>query len=88
MFGWELQGDLSPQFTLGGEIFGTTPTVDQGEKEIDFYLGSQYNFDDVHHLLFSARRSIQGDVDIVFYLAFQWTFGPSEAQHHGLSLRR
>jgi hypothetical protein len=88
LFGWEIQKDLCPHLNLGGEIFETTPTVDEGEKEIDFNLGGQYNFDDVHHLLFSAGRSIQGDVDFAFYLAFQWTFGPSKAQHHGLSLRR
>ena len=88
LIGWEIQKDLSPHLTLGGEIFGTTPTVDQGEKEVDFNLGGQYNFDEVHHLLFSAGRSFQGEVDFAFYLAFQWTLGPSEAPSHNFSLMK
>jgi hypothetical protein len=76
LFGWEIQKDLSQHLTIGGEIFGTTPMEENGDKEIDFNLGGQYNFDEGHHLLFSAGRSIQGDVDLACYLAFQWTFGP------------
>jgi hypothetical protein len=88
LFGWEIQNDLSPHLTLGAEIYGTTPTIDRGENEVDFNLGGQYNFDNVHHLLFSVGRSIQGNVDFAFYLAFQWTVGPSKVQNHNQSKRR
>jgi hypothetical protein len=83
-FGWEMQKDLSPRLTLGGEIFGTTPTVDQGEKEIDFNLGGQFNLDETYHFLFSAGHNIRGEVDFAFYIAFQRTFGPSSSpnQNH------
>ncbi len=76
LFGWEIQRDLSVHVTLGGELYGTTPTVDGALGELDFNIGGQYNFDQVHHLLFSAGRSIKGALDFAGYVAFQWTFGP------------
>ena len=76
LLGWEIQKDLSRYLTLGGEVYGTTPTVDGGLGELDFNIGGQYNFDEVHHLLFSAGRSIKGVLDFTVYVAFQWTFGP------------
>lgn len=76
LFGWEIQKDLSQRLTLGSEILGTTPTIEGGRQEIDFNVGGQYNLNEGHHILFSAGRSIQGDVDFACYIAYQWTFGP------------
>lgn len=79
LIGWEIQNTVSEHLTLGGEIFGTTPTVVDGKDEIDFNIGGIYDFNPEHHLLFSAGRAISGDVDFMGYIAFQWTFGPKSA---------
>lgn len=39
-----------------------------------FNLGGYYNFDDHHHLLFSAGRDIQGRTRFACYVGFQWTY--------------
>ena len=74
--GLEAQRDLSAQWTLGGELFGTTPQSAGAPSELNFNLGGQYNVDDGHHILFSAGRGLRGDVKFTDYLGFQWTFGP------------
>ncbi len=76
LLGWEIQRDFGERLTLGGELFGTTPTQDGGSGSINFNLGGQINLDDRHHILFSAGRGIHGDLTWMSYLAFQWTFGP------------
>jgi hypothetical protein len=85
--GWLIQRDLSKALTLGGEIYHTTPTVIGGESSTIINIGGFYNFDEGHHLLFSAGRGIQGPNLFSGYLAYQWTFGPKEAsgetQPHG-----
>ena len=53
--------DLGKLWTLGGELFHTTATVEGGSASFNFNLGGQYNFDDGHHILFSAGRGILGD---------------------------
>jgi hypothetical protein len=74
--GGEAQRDLSSHLTLGGELFGTSPQSDGAAGQLNFNLGGQYNFDDGHHLLFSAGRGLRGDVKFMDYVGFQWTFGP------------
>lgn len=74
--GWEIQKDLNKYLTLGGELFYITPPDIDTESQFNFNLGGQYNFNEGHHLLFSAGRSLHGDIDMMYYLGFQWTFGP------------
>lgn len=85
--GWELQRDLSKFLTLGGEIYHTTPSEEGGESSTIINLGGFYNFDEGHHLLFSAGTGIHGPNLFSGYLAYQWTFGPGgaagENQPHG-----
>lgn len=76
--GWEVQKDLSERLTLGGELFGTTPDSEDSPREFNFSIGGIYSHDDGHHILFSAGRSITGDIDFTGYVGFQWTFGPGE----------
>jgi hypothetical protein len=78
LLGWEVQRDLSKHLTLGGELLRTTPSTVGGRSELSFNLGGYYNFDDEHHLLFSAGRG-NADTEFTAYLAFQWTFGPSRS---------
>lgn len=83
LIGWQFQRDLSKFLTLGGEIYHTTPSVVGGESGTIINLGGFYNFDDGHHLLFSAGRGIQGPNLFSGYVAYQWTFGPDEKKAEG-----
>ncbi len=83
--GWEVQKDLDKHLTLGGEVFHTTPATVGGRSDLAFNLGGQYNFDEGHHLLFSAGRSLDGDTDFMGYFGFQWTFGPPEPEQGGVA---
>jgi hypothetical protein len=80
LLGWELQKDLNKRLTLGGEIFGTTPVAVDAPHEFNFNIGGYYNFNDGHHLLFSAGRSIRGDVKLMTYIGYQWTFASKQAR--------
>ncbi len=77
--GWEIQRDLSPLFTLGGEIFFHSAN-EIGEKDsVGFNLGGFINFDQVNHIVFSAGRDIfQPEYQFTGYLAYEWTFPKGE----------
>jgi hypothetical protein len=77
--GWEIQCALSRSLTLGAELFHTTPDTAAGESGTSFNIGGFLNFDEGHHLLFSAGRGLHGPNLFSAYLAYQWTFGPREA---------
>jgi hypothetical protein len=81
--GWEAQKDINSHLMLGGEIFLTTPSaVDAGSQWV-YNLGAQLNVDDNNHVLFSIGRHLHGDVDSMFYLGYQLTFGPQKAEDIG-----
>lgn len=67
--------DFTAHLTLGGEIYYLSPTAVGVRQQYNFNLGGIYNFDSVHHLLFTAGRSLHGATDFTGYLAYQWTFG-------------
>jgi Putative MetA-pathway of phenol degradation len=75
-FGWEVQRDLSQNLTLGVEIFHQTRSEEVSESSTGFNVGGIINFNDLHHLLFSAGRNFSGPNDASFYIAYQLTFGP------------
>lgn len=79
LVGWQIQRELSKSLTLGAEVYHATPSSAGGESSTQFNVGGYYNFDDGHHLLFSAGRGIQGPNLFSSYLAYQWTFGPGKA---------
>jgi len=76
--GWLLQRDLNKHLTLGNEFYYLTPAAEGDRRQLNFNFGGQYNFDEGHHVLFSAGRSILGETVLTTYLAYQWTFGPRE----------
>jgi hypothetical protein len=82
LLGWQAQKDLSPKLTLGGELFYTTASTDDGRSQLTLNVGGQYNFDESHHLLVSVGHSITGDNTLVSYVAYQWTFGPRGHSAH------
>ena len=78
LYGWEVQKDLDEHLTLGGEVFGTTPDSEGAPNDFNFNIGGFYNLDEEHHILFSAGRGIRGNIELMSYIGFQWTFGPLE----------
>ncbi len=80
--GWELQRQVTKTLMLGAEVFHTTSSMEGRSGVTGFNVGGQYDFDDHHHLLFSAGRGgLQYAVDaaavrrpVTYYLAYQWTF--------------
>jgi hypothetical protein len=69
-----VQRQLTDQLTLGGELFYSTPSEDNGSSRMGFNLGGVYDLSEQLHLLFSAGRDIQGSSRLTTYLGLQWTF--------------
>jgi hypothetical protein len=73
--GWEIQRDLSPVITLGGEIFFHGANQVGGNDSLGFNLGGYVHFDEVNHIVFSAGRDwIQPQYPFTGFLAYEWTF--------------
>jgi hypothetical protein len=77
-FGGLIQRDLNKRWTLGVELYYLTSSAVGIRDQFNFNFGGQYNFDEGHHLLFSAGRSLSGNTDFMSYIGYQWTFGPHE----------
>ncbi len=75
-FGWLVQRRFLDRFTVGAELFHTTPEQTGGESDTRFNLGTTVDVSDSHHLMFSAGRSIVGPGSFQAYFAYQFTFGP------------
>jgi hypothetical protein len=83
-----IQRNLSPQWTLGGEIFaqGATaqvpssrnpPVAVAGENAtVIWNVGGQYNFTPDFSFLFTAGHSFAGDGNAVMYFGLYRTWGP------------
>ncbi len=77
--GWELQRQITDKLMLGGEVFHTTSNMVGRSGVTGFNLGGQYDFDEHHHLLFSAGQGgLLYAVDaaavrnpIAYYFAYQ-----------------
>jgi hypothetical protein len=69
--------ELNPEWTVGAEIFHTTPT-DRGAKDnTGFNIGVIYNISEVHHLLVSAGRNLvnaRQNNEFSTYIGYQATF--------------
>jgi hypothetical protein len=76
--GWEIQRDITKQFTLGAEIFHQTASTVGGDSHTGFNIGTIINITDNHHILFSSGRDIDGSNRFSFYVAYQLTFGPEK----------
>lgn len=72
MFGWLLQRDLSETFTVGAEVFVTTP-LNGDPTQIQVNLGAIINLSDRHHVLVSAGPAFRGEDSMQAYLAYQLT---------------
>ena len=76
--GWLVQYSVTKRFAPGVEIMYATSNLYGVSDRTGFNIGFTYDFDDGHHLLFSAGKDIHGPTRSMGYLAYQWTFGPQE----------
>jgi len=79
--GWEGQRDLSEIVTIGAELFSTIFPSESPENDVAFNIGAIVNFNDNHHLLFSAGKDIVGHDDVFLYAAYQLTICPILSGH-------
>ena len=76
--GWQLQRKFSEAWTLGAEVFNSSPKARGESDETGFNVGGFLNLSEDHHILFSVGRDFKGPNTLFAYLGFQWTFGPKE----------
>ena len=80
-----LQDQVWRNLLVGGEIYHRTSMQSGGRDDTAFNLGTVFDFNEHHHLLFSAGRSVDGPTEFQMYVAYQFTFGP-ELFHRGHTL--
>jgi hypothetical protein len=85
--GWEVQREISRTFTVGAEVFNTSPAAREDSDRTGFNMGAIINFSEERHLLLSAGRDIHGPNNFTSYVAYQWTFGPGEKNGKEANLR-
>jgi len=71
--GVEMQYDLSPVLTLGGEIYYHTKDSYQSKSSLGFNAGGSFNTSKKFHIIFSAGHSLINDSFITTYLGLLWT---------------
>jgi hypothetical protein len=74
--GWLVQRQVLDEVSAGVEVFHTTTAERGAEPETRFNVGFVVDLSEVHHLLVSAGRGLQGDNEFQGYLAYQVTVGP------------
>lgn len=75
--GWQVQRQITDDFTFGVEVFHQTAATVGGDDSTGFNFGGIYDFNEHYHLLFSAGRGVQNSAttnQFSYYLAIQWTF--------------
>ena len=76
-FGWQVQRELSEQWTLGAEVFHRTEQATGDGPSSGFNIGGSFNPSEHHHILFSLGKGLQSvDATNRFssYLAYQLTY--------------
>jgi len=69
--------ELTPEVTLGTEIFRTTAATSDGTSSTGFNVGAIYNISDIHHVMFSVGRNITHAAEnnqFSSFVAYQITF--------------
>jgi hypothetical protein len=76
-FGWQVQRELSEQWTLGAELFHRTEQFKGEGATSGFNVGGIFNIDEHNHVLFSAGRGLQNanaTNRFSSYVAYQLTY--------------
>jgi hypothetical protein len=71
--GWEVQYDISPAFTLGGEVYYHSADTQTGKSETAFNLGGSVNPSEKFHIIFSLGHSLTNDRSFTSYFGLMWT---------------
>ena len=72
--GGVLQCQVAKPVLIGAEVYHQTASQVGGRDETAFNIGTVVDLSEMHHLLFSAGRSINGPTDFQCYFAYQFTF--------------
>ena len=76
--GWLVQREVVEGFSLGAEVFHSTPHGPGTQRDTRFNIGGVIDLSEQHHLLFSAGRGFAGPNLFQYYFAYQATLGPHE----------
>lgn len=71
--GWELQYDFSEKLTLGGELYGQSPDVADGQSVMAFNVGGSVNPSEKFHFIFSVGHSLIHENFLSSYVGLLWT---------------
>lgn len=71
--GWEIQYDVSPIVTLGGELYYHSANTKGTKSETGFNLGGSINTTEKFHIIFSFGHSLTNDPIFNSYLGLFWT---------------
>jgi hypothetical protein len=74
--GWAAQYQLTKKFSPGVEIFHQTVQSEDERSLTAIDVGTNYDFDETNHLVFSVGHSILGHGSFLGYVAYELTFGP------------
>jgi hypothetical protein len=69
--------ELDPNWTVGGELYYSSPDATGVKHTMGFNLGFIYNINDIYHVLFSAGRNLINARDtnqFSTYIGMQFTF--------------
>ena len=73
--GWQIQNQVLNDLSIGAEVNYKSPEEEGGKSETRFNFGLIYDLNEHNHILFSAGRSISGNVKAQIYLGYQLTLG-------------
>lgn len=66
-----LQRDITERLSIGVELFGNTPTTQNGRPDIAFNVGGSFKLQEHLNFIFTAGRDLVGDTHAMLYLGLQ-----------------
>ena len=71
--GWEVQYDISPKLTLGGELYYHSADAMDSKSVTAFSLGGSINASSKTHFIFSLGHNLTNDNFFSSYIGLLWT---------------
>lgn len=71
--GWEIQYDISPLVTLGGELYHQTADAIDNKAITAFNIGGSINVSQKTHFIFSLGHSLANESFFSSYIGLLWT---------------